>query len=112
RWEANRGQVEGIPAGENVQNLGEHYYPRMCIGKDAEWIKVYAEGKYGFVQDGKPVFSQYNDNIHCVEFKADPTLPIYIGLDAGLGEEAEKRNFRKPPYRNQLRALIPHTSIF
>ena len=102
RWEANRGQVEGIPAGENVQNLGEHYYPRMCIGKDAEWIKVYAEGKYGFVQDGKAVFSQYNDDIHCVKFEADPELPIYIGLDAGLTPACVLAQLSK---RGQLRII-------
>ena len=84
RWEDNVGQVEGIPKAENIDNLPDGYYRRMCIGKDDEWIKVYAEGKYGFVQDGKPVFSQYNDTIHCMEFTADPGLPLYIGLDCGL----------------------------
>lgn len=84
RWEDNWGQVPGIPKAENIENLVEGYYTRMCVGKPREWIKVYAEGKYGFVQDGKPVFTQYNDDLHCVEFDADPDLPLYLGFDAGL----------------------------
>ena len=84
RWEDNWGQVEGIPKAENIENLPEGYYRRMCIGKDPEWIKVYAEGKYGFVQDGKPVFSQYNDQIHCIDFPVDSDLDLLLGFDCGL----------------------------
>ena len=84
RWVDNWGQAEGIPKAENIENLPVDYYRRMCVGKDREWIKVYAEGKYGFVQDGRPVFTQYNDQIHCVEFEPDPDLPIYLGFDCGL----------------------------
>lgn len=29
---------------ENVENLPPGYYERLCIGKDAEWIRVYVEG--------------------------------------------------------------------
>ena len=74
----------------------------MCIGKTPEYIKVYAEGKYGFVQDGKPVFSQYNDNIHCVKFDADPDLPIYVGMDCGLTPAAVFAQLSK---RGQLRII-------
>ena len=29
---------------ENVENLPEGYYDRLCVGKDKEWIKVYVDG--------------------------------------------------------------------
>ena len=102
RWEENWGQVDGIPQAENIQNLSKNYYHFLTIGKSDEWRKVYAEGKYGFVQDGKAVFSQYNDDIHCVKFEADPELPIYIGLDAGLTPACVLAQLSK---RGQLRVI-------
>ncbi len=29
---------------ENVENLPDGYYARLCFGKDAEWVKVYVDG--------------------------------------------------------------------
>lgn len=102
RWEDNWGQVKGIPKAENIENLAKDYYVNMCIGKDREWIKVYAEGKYGFVQDGKPVYPQYNDQIHCQEFKADHDLDLMLGFDAGLTPAVVIAQLSK---RGQLRIL-------
>jgi hypothetical protein len=71
------------PDAENLHNIknGEEYYLRQIPGKDDEWIKVYLEGKYGTVIDGRPVFNEYNDRIHCTE---DSLLPL-IGQQIGLG---------------------------
>ena len=74
RWITN-------PDAENIANLPDSYYPNMVVGKDPEWIKVYAEGKYGIVSDGRPVYSGYNDAVHCYEFEVDPRLPVYVGWD-------------------------------
>jgi hypothetical protein len=30
---------------ENVENLPRDYYPRLCSGKDAEWVRVYVDGE-------------------------------------------------------------------
>lgn len=30
---------------ENVENLPKDYYPRLCAGKDQEWIRVYIDGE-------------------------------------------------------------------
>lgn len=32
-------------AAENVENLPDGYYERLCIGKDPEWIRVYVDGE-------------------------------------------------------------------
>lgn len=69
---------------ENAPNLHPEYYQRMVIGMDAEWIKVYAHGEYGFVIDGKPVYPEYADQLHCAEFKSIPGKQIYRGWDFGL----------------------------
>lgn len=33
------------PDAENVENLPAGYYPRLCLGKDEAWIKVYVDGE-------------------------------------------------------------------
>lgn len=71
---------------ENIENLPPGYYDKMQAGKDQEWINVYVHGQYGFVQDGKPVFPEYKDDIHHSDdfFEIDPRLTIYVGIDFGL----------------------------
>lgn len=40
-------QPDGMgPAAENVENLPPGYYPRLCTGKDEEWVDEYVRGKY------------------------------------------------------------------
>lgn len=74
---------------ENLGNLQPGYYQRLAVGKAPEWVKVYIKGEYGFVTDGKAVWPEYNDQIHCPqEKKAYPRpvdgLPIVRGWDFGL----------------------------
>jgi len=78
RWITN-------PNAENLKNLNPNYYTNLVVGKSREWIKVYGEGKYGVVSDGKPVYGEdYNDEWHCQEFDFDPLLPIRVGWDTSL----------------------------
>jgi hypothetical protein len=74
------------PKAENIDNLdgGRAYYVKASAGKDADWIKVYVNGDYGFVSDGKAVYPEYRDNMHCREFVLLARTPIWIGLDFGL----------------------------
>lgn len=80
-------QPSGLaPDAENIKNLPKGYYERIASGKDKEWINVYVHGKYGFIQDGSPVYkSDWNDVLHVSEkLEINPHLPIHIGLDFGL----------------------------
>lgn len=72
------------PEAENLKNLPPGYYLKAKGGKDPEWIKVYVNGEYGFVMDGKPVFPEYRDSVHCQTFEATERLPLRIGFDWGL----------------------------
>lgn len=74
------------PEAENLKNLPANYYINMQAGKDQEWINVYVHGKYGFVQDGKPVFPEYHDDVHSTKEIITPhtTETIYVGIDFGL----------------------------
>jgi len=80
-------QPSGLsPLAENVENLPEGYYTRMMEGKDREWVKVYVEGAYGSVQDGKPIYPEFNSAAHVANTELDyvSDLPVYVGLDFGL----------------------------
>lgn len=80
-------QPSGLsPEAENLSNLpgGRGYYEKMAIGKDPEYVKVYIHGEYGFVIDGRPVFTEYKDTVHCGECKPVSYEPVYRGWDFGL----------------------------
>ena len=72
------------PDAENRDHLPPLYYERQIAGKDPDWVKVYVDGDYGFVRDGKPVYPEYRDHVHCREFDLLPGQPIYVGIDFGL----------------------------
>ncbi len=72
------------PQAENRQNLVAGYYENTCRGKKAEWIKVYVDGEYGIVMDGKPIFPDYRDLTHCRPVPLIKGLPVHVGLDFGL----------------------------
>ena len=79
-------QPSGLsPEAENINNLPEGYYKNLAKGKDDYFINVYVHGKYGYLREGKPVYPEYNDSVHCITDLAYlPSRPIYIGLDFGL----------------------------
>jgi hypothetical protein len=74
----NQHGLSGIPGGY----LG--YYTRASQGKDPNWVKVYVHGNYGYVLDGKPVYPEYNDQMHVGPVIYDKRFPVYVGLDFGL----------------------------
>lgn len=69
---------------ENLRNLRPGYYDFMMAGKDADWIKVYIDGEYGFVMDGLPMFPEYKDSLHCKDHLIIPGIGLRIGMDFGL----------------------------
>jgi len=78
-------QPGGLTAGaENVENLPPGYYDRISQGKDAAWIDVYVNGNYGFIVDGRPVYPQWQDQVHAAVATSDPQLPLIVGIDFGL----------------------------
>lgn len=79
-------QPSGLsPNAENLEHLPESYYQNMMIGKPEEWINVYVHGKYGFMQDGKAVYSDtWNDDFHYKGeiVKLIPNQTLMGGIDA------------------------------
>ena len=74
------------PDAENVENhtLGYEYWLRQIPGKDDQWIKVFILGQYGSVHDGKPVYPEWNDSLHCKEIYPVQGVQLKIGIDFGL----------------------------
>lgn len=70
---------------ENVKNLPDGYYINGMQGKAKDWIKVNLCNEYGFIADGKPVYPEYVDSIHCMteEYEVIQGLPIILGIDFG-----------------------------
>lgn len=70
---------------ENLNNLRKGYYLDLAKTMDQQTAKVYVHGDYGYVQDGKPVYPEYKDALHCSDVATvKPGLAIYRGWDFGL----------------------------
>ncbi len=80
-------QPSGLsPEAENLPNLPPNYYRNMMAGKSREWINVYVHGKYGDIEDGKPVWPEFNHLFHVSQspLKVYNNRPLLIGQDFGL----------------------------
>jgi len=74
------------PKAENLNNLPKGYYTDGKSGKDEDWVKVFFAAQWGYVQEGKPVFPNFNDVLHVSKqiIRPDPNLGLYVGMDFGL----------------------------
>lgn len=79
-------QPSGLsPSAENIENLPAGYYDNLLESYDDETAKVYVHGEYGYVTDGKPVYPEYNDNLHVSEkVQPIPGIELHRGWDFGL----------------------------
>lgn len=73
------------PQCENRLYLSKTYYENLMSGADLEFIKVYVDGFYGFVKEGRPCYPDYNDATHCSDsVDVVPKIKIKRGWDFGL----------------------------
>ena len=76
------------PMAENINNLqgGYQYYYQQIPGKTKQWIDVFCGGNYGTIHDGRVVYPEYSDAIHCSPVDIEPLrgLPLLMGWDFGL----------------------------
>lgn len=65
---------------------GRVYYERQSQGKTREWVKVYVHGEYGSTSDGRPVYPEFNRELHVAKqpLEAVPNQPLLLGWDFGL----------------------------
>lgn len=74
------------PNAENKSHLPAGYYERMVEAMDDDSAQVYVHGRYGFLKEGRPVYPEYVDSVHCLDkpFTPNPLVPVYRGWDFGL----------------------------
>lgn len=74
------------PDAENVENHteGYGYWLKQIAGKSSDWIKVYVLGEYGTIHDGKPVYTDWSEELHLRAVEPVPGIPLTIGFDFGL----------------------------
>src|SRR6185503_1584581 len=82
----DRANYEINPEAENVANLpnGHEYYFRQLPAKSRDWIKVFILGQYGSITDGKAIYPEWNDDIHCKRVTPYEGRPLLLGFDYGL----------------------------
>ena len=94
------------PHAENITNLelGYHYYFQQLPGKTREWINVFCMGLYGTIHEGRSVYPEYNDQIHCSPTIIQPLrgLRLLLGFDFGLTPSCVFAQFHP---RGQLRVI-------
>jgi len=74
---------------ENLPYLPPNYYQNLCMGMTPEAINVYVHGMYGYISDGQPVYTSYDDTKHLAStpLKAQPGYPIIVAFDnTGLNQ--------------------------
>ena len=105
-WQVNTGQKPGVPAAENVEHhaKGADYYLDQIPGKSEDWIRGFLCAEYGVIQDGRPVFPEYDDTVHCpvYDLKPIPGIPLLLGWDFGLSPACI---IGQPTPRGQLRII-------
>ncbi len=74
------------PQAENLENLPPGFYQKRISGKGAGHVRVYYCARYGFVQEGRPVYPEFDETRHvaATEPLAASELPLLVGLDFGL----------------------------
>lgn len=61
------------------------YYTAKARGKPKDWINVNIDGNYGFVKEGKPIYPEWQDDIHVRPVSLLPsTRVLVLGNDFGL----------------------------
>jgi hypothetical protein len=82
---ANDGSYVQNPNADNAMHLSPDYYPKLAEKQTEGFIKVYCCGRYGLVESGKRVYTEFNYDTHSVpKIAAIQGEPLYLGWDFGL----------------------------
>ena len=74
------------PLAENKKHITPNYYKNVVTGKTRSWIDIYVMNKLGRLDDGKPVYPDFNPSTHVAEeyIPVASGQTVYIGMDFGL----------------------------
>jgi len=75
------------PEAENLENLPHDYYTRQLAGATDNFVDIMLKVKFIAKKEGKPVYPEYNDRVHCVPHESlrppSEDLPLICGGDNG-----------------------------
>lgn len=76
-------------AGENRAAISRETYEKMAdMNKHRpDWVRRMVDGKKGFSREGEPVYTEYDDTVHCddeIDLEPIPGLPLRLGFDQGI----------------------------
>jgi len=71
---------------DNVRNVPDDYYQDQVYGARPDWVNIMILNNYGLMQSGRPVYPEFDDNIHTAKNIHKPLkgVPLVIGMDLGL----------------------------
>ena len=105
------GEYKENKKAENLKNLpsGIKYYTDLIPGNSEDYIRVMVLNEYGSIRQGHPVYTQYNDVLHCAKepLQVNSSLPIGLAFDAGLSPACVIGQLTK---KGQLRVLAELTA--
>ena len=95
------------PQAENLTHLPANYYHNLAVGKDVGFVRVYIDGQYGYVREGKVIYTNYNDQIHCSTVPLEPWRGIHLtlGWDFGLTPACIINQYHPKGYLHTLKEL-------
>ena len=73
------------PKAENQKNLPPGYYQRASQGEPDWYVDRMLRNKSGFSRKGKPVWPEYNEELHVARAPLEPVRgrSLLVGVDAG-----------------------------
>lgn len=107
-WELYR-QPSGLsPQAENVENLPDGYYDRLCEGATEEFIKVSVHGLNGTDLSGSPV----HGDAFSYEFHTAPSLSIIEGRVFQIGLDTDRNPAALIAQRGSMGELRVYREVF
>lgn len=88
---------------ENIGNLPDGYYEQQISSSNLDEIRCYIAGQYVYVQEGRPVWPEYDDDAMVGTPEYVKGIPLQIGFDWGLTPAAALG--QKHPTTSQWRIL-------
>ncbi len=68
--------------------LPDGYIDELRRNYPPEWVRVFLDGEFGFIADGKPVYADFKPHIHVKDTSYVPGIPVSRGWDFGYHSPA------------------------
>ena len=72
------------PKAENLKICQQDTTSSYLVVSNLIGLKCYAKGDYTYVQEGMPIWPEYDDTTMARELEPEPGIPVQVGIDFGL----------------------------